>query len=615
MEGRTNMRPVTRYFFMVFSIAVAAIMTSCGGSPSGLTPSISSDHSIATMPSSQVKGQSKRKHGKAKLIIRIPRKRKVVGRRMHPEYVSPSTKSMTVAVTGGSSQTFNLTAASPNCAPDPTSGYLTCREAMVVPSGQQTLSVILYDQQNAQGVKLASATTSVVVAATGFTNIPITLGGIVATATLLIGGSATASIPMGIPTSLPVSVEAYDADGNLIIAPGNYSSPITLTNADQSGITSFSAPAPGASRTHTKKGTLTRPLVHAGNLAPLDTTPVNAPGAGATLYYNGDPLTTTTITPSINGIPQYSGAATLSGTGAVITEYPVPTSGGDPSGITDGPDGALWFTEWGGNKIARITTAGIFSEYPVPTSASRPSGITVGPDGALWFTEAATSASKIGTITTSGVLTEFSIPTTHSAPLSVVAGPDGALWFAEPPKNKIGRITTSGTFTEYAVPTSGSYPQGITSGPDGALWFVENTGNNIGRITTSGTITEYPIPTSGSGTASIAAGPDGKLWFTETTGNNIGQIPTSATSGSGAQILEYPVPTSASGPLGITAAPDGALWFTESTGNNVGRITTNGAFTEYAIPTSAAFPVGITAGPNGTIWFAERSGNNIGSLP
>jgi streptogramin lyase len=36
-----------------------------------------------------------------------------------------------------------------------------------------------------------------------------------------------------------------------------------------------------------------------------------------------------------------------------ITEYPLPR-GSYPSQITSGPDGALWFTEAGGNKIARI---------------------------------------------------------------------------------------------------------------------------------------------------------------------------------------------------------------------------------------------------------------------
>jgi len=65
---------------------------------------------------------------------------------------------------------------------------------------------------------------------------------------------------------------------------------------------------------------------------------------------------------------------------------------------TTGPDGALWFTEANcvreqssrcivGNKIGRITTAGAVTEFTIPSDGSGPHSITTGPDGALWFTE------------------------------------------------------------------------------------------------------------------------------------------------------------------------------------------------------------------------------------
>jgi hypothetical protein len=59
-----------------------------------------------------------------------------------------------------------------------------------------------------------------------------------------------------------------------------------------------------------------------------------------------------------------------------------------------------------------VTTAGAFTEYSIPMPNSAPMGITVGPDGALWFTE--TGANKIGRITKHGLVTEFSIPTADS---------------------------------------------------------------------------------------------------------------------------------------------------------------------------------------------------------
>jgi len=70
-----------------------------------------------------------------------------------------------------------------------------------------------------------------------------------------------------------------------------------------------------------------------------------------------------------------------------ISEYPIPTGGGEPTEIAAGPGGSLWFTEYHGNKIARIPTADKTNEYPIPTAASGPSTIAAGPDGSLWFTE------------------------------------------------------------------------------------------------------------------------------------------------------------------------------------------------------------------------------------
>ncbi len=81
----------------------------------------------------------------------------------------------------------------------------------------------------------------------------------------------------------------------------------------------------------------------------------------------------------------------------MITEFPTPTSLSFPKFITAGPDGNLWFTEYGGNKLGCITPGGTITEFPLPTSKSYPVGIAAGPDGNLWFTEF--GGFKIGRIT------------------------------------------------------------------------------------------------------------------------------------------------------------------------------------------------------------------------
>lgn len=41
-----------------------------------------------------------------------------------------------------------------------------------------------------------------------------------------------------------------------------------------------------------------------------------------------------------------------------FTEYTIPNANRSPVGITTGPDGNLWFTEYSANKIGKVTTTG-----------------------------------------------------------------------------------------------------------------------------------------------------------------------------------------------------------------------------------------------------------------
>jgi len=335
-----------------------------------------------------------------------------------------------------------------------------------------------------------------------------------------------------------------------------------------------------------------------------------AAGTTTTTFKAGTTAGTATVTAASASL---SATATVS-VGPRFSEFPVPTAGSVPFGITSGPDGAIWFTEQVG-KVGRITTAGGIAEFNVPTAGSVTLNIAVGSDGALWFVEQAGNA--IGRITTAGVITEFTIPTAGVWPNSIAAGADGALWFTEQSGNQIGRITAAGVITEFAIPTAASRPLGIAPGSDGALWFAEFNGNKIGRITTGGAIIEFTLPTASSGPFGITAGPDGALWFTEAApldgaavphGSRIGRITTAGV------IAEFTTPTASSGPFAITAGPDGALWFTEYPANQVGRITTAGVTTEFPVPTAGSGPSAITAGPDGALWFNESGGNKIGRV-
>ncbi len=286
----------------------------------------------------------------------------------------------------------------------------------------------------------------------------------------------------------------------------------------------------------------------------------------------------------------------------VVAEYRVTTPNSQPAGIVAGPDGAVWFTEFAGNKIGRVLPDGTMTEFPLPNPASAPGQITVGPDGNLWFTEQ--NGNRIGRITPAGVITEFPIPTAASAPRGIVTGPDGNLWFTEQTGQKIGRITPAGSIVEHPL-AAGTFPEQITVGQDGNLWFTEIGPDRIGRMSPAGAVlNEFPR-TTGSNPDGIAEGPDGQVWFTENGANQIGHIRTNGVAG------DFPVPTAGAAPKRIVAGFDANLWFTEPEGDRIARITPSGVITEFTIPTPDSGPQYIAAGPGGMIWFSEAA-NKIG---
>lgn len=308
--------------------------------------------------------------------------------------------------------------------------------------------------------------------------------------------------------------------------------------------------------------------------------------------------------------------AASAGAAPTMTEFPLPSGGRSPAGITAGPDGNVWFAESAGSGgIGRITPTGTITEFTAGLSGQAES-IALGPDGNLWFTEP--SQEKIGRITPSGTITEFSLPggSGSTKPAGIAAGRDGNLWFTVfSGHGAIGRITPAGTITEFAngLPP-GTNPRGIAAGPDGNLWFTETANPaRIARITPEGTITQFSAGlTANSKPQSITAGPDGNLWFTEEA--NPGRIGRITTAGAITQ-YETGLPTNIR-PEGITAANDGHLYFTEfNNPGEIGRITTTGVITQTATPTTNSQPLGITTGPNGNLWFTEfAGGGKIGTL-
>jgi virginiamycin B lyase len=245
--------------------------------------------------------------------------------------------------------------------------------------------------------------------------------------------------------------------------------------------------------------------------------------------------------------------------------------------------------------------AQIINEYSLPSAASRPTGIAQGPDGAMWFTENPSGSqgmAQIGRITSNGAITQF--PVSIDGQLnSITPRPNSALWFTgfNIPTGFVWSITTSGTVTTPinigSDSRSGGFTTNITQGPNNTLWFFASVsgGNSIDEFS-NGTLTQFSffsLNFNTQGVQGLAMGLDGAMWFPVAGTAAIGRITTAGT------ITQFPIPASCGAVQSITAGPDGAMWFTMSGTNQIGRITTSGVVTEYAIPTPNSLPVGSGA--------------------
>ena len=130
-------------------------------------------------------------------------------------------------------------------------------------------------------------------------------------------------------------------------------------------------------------------------------------------------------------------------TAGVITEYPLGGSPDDqlqPTEIVAGLDGNLWLSQSHPSapqgEIVRVAPNGTFVTFPLQ-KGSRPLGLATGPDGNIWFTD--WSGNAIGRMSPSGAVREFPLPRRNSQPSGITAGPGGRMWFTEG-----GRIASIG---------------------------------------------------------------------------------------------------------------------------------------------------------------------------
>jgi streptogramin lyase len=166
-------------------------------------------------------------------------------------------------------------------------------------------------------------------------------------------------------------------------------------------------------------------------------------------------------------------------------------TGALPESIVAGPDGNMWFSEVGADKIGRLNpgstppSSAVITLFTPPVSGTL-GNIVVGPDGNLWVGSRGTvaSPSAVLRITPAGVITPFDLPGGSTANPDVIAvGPDGELWLAG--GGGLTSLTTAGAFTGYPgiLPAADAISSIYTDpGAADALWLTDQTAGTIYRV-------------------------------------------------------------------------------------------------------------------------------------
>lgn len=316
--------------------------------------------------------------------------------------------------------------------------------------------------------------------------------------------------------------------------------------------------------------------------------------------------------------------------GGTVTEYPLADPSPTVGDLAPGPDGNVWFTEYGSrNRIGRITPAGLVTEFPVGQEVR---SLGVDQAGGLWVTGTYTF---LASVSDAGLLD--AAPT--GFPVSRVAGSPRTptLWFAGtlslccygvPSIDLVGWRSPG----EPAASASngflgaGAHITDLTVGPDGSGWVTDDglgpvkSSSHIGRVTTSGRVTAFSAGLeSDARPGSIAAGPGDTLWFTDTAGR-VGRVrvdrpstTTSAPSGTtqnatsvGAVVSSNGVPARMRFEYGPTTAYGSATtWQDVEDGDEpVGRSARLSGLapgTTYHYRAVVESPMGIDPGPDRTV--------------
>ncbi|WP_420852207.1 fibronectin type III domain-containing protein [Paenibacillus hamazuiensis] len=285
--------------------------------------------------------------------------------------------------------------------------------------------------------------------------------------------------------------------------------------------------------------------------------------------------------------------------------------------IVHAPDGSLFVSDGGNNRVRRIGTDGIVTTYaggkqsgdngdggPATQARVAPRNIALGPDGSLYIAE----LYDIRKVSSDGIITTFAgkgtggsyndkmkdgIPATDAyiEPFDVEVGPDGSVYFLErfsiccypEPHSRAairkigpdGIVTTIGgigTKTTESIPLYEKklYAQDIEFAPDGSLYILDKSGQSSGGSSYRNFI--YKVGSDGivRRVAGSLSAPGSRIDFPGGT-NSWGQLDVD-----GPALDPYLTANR------MSFAPDGTLYLSDQSFKRILRLEPSGLLSKYA---------------------------------
>jgi virginiamycin B lyase len=298
----------------------------------------------------------------------------------------------------------------------------------------------------------------------------------------------------------------------------------------------------------------------------------------------------------------------------VYVEYPMPGVSRMPFSAAPDKNGALWIPNFGtANKISRLNPqTGEFQDFSAPNvgTAAIHSAVPA-PDGSVWLTEQ--GSNKLGRWDpATQKITEFQDSyrpgkegfMNGGSKHTVRFDPAGNVWATGDPLSRFD--PESKKFTDFWE-TSTTYS--LAPDREGNMWFTMQYSDEIGKADWKTLkITKYKVPTAKSYPRRIAIDSGGIVWVGEFDAGKIARFDPKTET-----FKEYALPGPDPTPYGLGIDADHNIWYASYRTDVIGRLDPNtGKVTEYPFPHSENTIREFFLDSQGRMWYGTPSNNRVG---